>query len=323
MDLIKWSKIKLELAKKEMSKMIVGQEQVIDGLLRGIIADGNIWVEAVPGTAKTLIVRTLARVLGGAFSRIQFTVDLLPTDIVGLTLYTKEKGFFIQKGPVFANFLLADEINRAPPKTQSALLEAMQEKQVTIGKQTLKIEPPFFVMATQNPIEQEGTYPLPEAQIDRFLFKLTIKYPELEEERQILHKNITLYDFEDFNVKPVLSNNEVLKLQKIVKNNIKLNDNIEKYIVRLSDATRNSNKYGIKLGHYISYGCSPRAAIGMFIASKAKALQDGKSVVTPEHVKAIAKDVMRHRILLNYEGQAEGIKTDDIIDEILKKVRIP
>lgn len=306
----------------EVSKIVVGQKVVIDGLLRAIIGNGHVLLEGVPGIAKTLIVRTLSKVTMCSFNRIQFTPDLLPTDIIGITAYEEKKGFFTIKGPIFNNFILADEINRAPPKVQSALLEGMQEKQVTIGKETFPLPIPFFVLATQNPIESLGTYPLPEAQIDRFLFKLNIDYPSVAEEPHILKKNITLKRFEEYKLNPIIKPEDILQLQKDVEY-IYLDHKIEKYIIRLVDSTRRSEQYKIKLGRYIEFGASPRASIGLFIAAKAEALLKGDLFVTPHHVKEIAADVLRHRIILNYEGQAEGIKTDDVIKEILSKVHIP
>lgn len=312
--------LKLE---EEISKVIVGQKDVVKGLLRGLLANGHVFIEGVPGIAKTLVIRTLAEASGCKFSRIQFTVDLLPTDITGITAYDeRKKNFYVVKGPVFANFVIADEINRSPAKTQSALLEAMQENQVTIGKQTFKLPLPFFVMATQNPIETAGTYPLPEAQIDRFLFKLMMGYPSQEEEKNILETNITLKKFEDFDLKPVITPAKIIEMQNFVKN-IYLKDEIKKYIVSIVDATRNPKKYKVELGKYIEWGSSPRAAIGLFIASKTEAMVSNESFVTPQHVKTIAYDILRHRLILNYEGQAEGIKSEDIISEVLSKVPVP
>src|SRR3989344_1145698 len=308
--------------KDECKKTIVGQDRVIEGILRGIICDGHILVEGVPGIAKTLIIRTLAKVIGGTYSRVQFTADLLPTDITGLTTYERTKGFTVVKGPIFANFIIADEINRSPPKVQSALLEAMQEKQVTIGKTTYHLPLPFFVMATQNPIESSGVYNLPEAQIDRFLFKVNIYYPSTDEEAEILKKNITLYSFDDYNLKSVINPKIILEIQKFVSD-IYVSKDIERYITRIVDATRNPSRYKIQLGKYVEWGSSPRASIGLFIASKAEALLRGQSFVTPHHIKTVAHDVMRHRMLLNYEGQAENISRDDIISEILNKVPMP
>jgi len=315
-------KEKLDKVSKEISKLIVGQKDVINGLFLGLLSNGHVLVEGVPGIAKTLLIRTLAKATGCDFKRIQFTVDLLPTDITGITAYHKDKGFYVVKGPIFTNFILADEINRAPPKTQSALLEAMGERQVTIGKETFQLPNPFFVMATQNPIESAGTYPLPEAQIDRFLLKLYMGYPSSEEEMKILKQNINLYKFEDFGIKAVITPQDIIKMQEDVKK-IYVNPKVEKYCVNIVDATRNPKKYDIKLGKYIELGSSPRASIGLYIVSKANALLHGKNFVIPDFVKEIAHPVLRHRIILNYEGVAEGIKTDDIIKEILEKVPVP
>ena len=312
----------LETIRREIAKIIVGQQEVVNGLLLGLLCNGHVLVEGVPGIAKTLLIRTLARVAGCDFKRIQFTVDLLPTDITGITAYHKDKGFYVVKGPVFTNFILADEINRAPPKTQSALLEAMGERQVTIGKETFKLTDPFFVMATQNPIETAGTYPLPEAQIDRFLLKLQMYYPDTGEEQKILRQNINLYKFEDFGLKPVIYPNDIIRMQEDVKK-IYMSKKIEQYCVNLTDATRNPKKYKIKLGRYIQWGGSPRTSIGLFIVSKANALIHGKNFVIPDFVKEIAHSVIRHRIILNYEGMAEGVSTDDIVKEILAKVPVP
>jgi len=306
--------------RQEISKIIVGQDEVIEGLFRALLCKGHVLVEGVPGIAKTLLIRALAKTSGCTFSRIQFTVDLLPTDIVGITTYDPKKGFTTQKGPIFSNFVLADEINRSSPKTQSALLEAMQERQVTLAKKTYPLDSPFFVMATMNPIESEGVYPLPEAQIDRFLFKLHMGYPSSKEEQQILNQNISLKDFSEFDLKSVLTPSLINHLQQITKE-IYLSKELEDYIVRVVTTTRNSQK--LKSGKYIQYGASPRASISIFIAAKADALLNGKSYVTPQNIKNVAKSVLRHRILLSYEGQAEGITTDKIIDEILSKIPIP
>ena len=308
--------------KKEVSNVVVGQEKVINGFLRALLANGNVLVEGVPGLAKTLIVRALSAVMGCGFSRIQFTPDLLPTDIIGITAYERERGFYVLKGPIFSNFILADEINRAPPKVQSALLECMQEKQATIGKETFSMPMPFFILATQNPLEQVGVYPLPEAQIDRFLFKIKIVYPLLDEEQAILNRNITTKKFENFTLKPIMSPEKILELQDDVKK-VYLDKKIEKYIVQIVDATRNPNNYKVKLGDYIDYGASPRASIGLFIASKAEALIQGKTFVTPQDVKEVAYDVLRHRLILNYEAQSENIKVEDVISEILARVPVP
>lgn len=315
-------KEKIEAIRGEVSKVVVGQEKVVDGLITGLVCNGHVLVEGVPGIAKTLLIRSIARATGCDFKRIQFTVDLLPTDITGITAYHKEKGFYVVKGPVFTNFLLADEINRSPPKTQSALLEAMGEGQVTIGKETFNVPSPFFVMATQNPIESAGTYPLPEAQIDRFLIKLNMYYPDSHEEMKILKRNIQLYKFEKFGLKSVITPQDILKMQEDVKK-IYMSKKVEEYCVNLVDATRNPKRYKIRLGRYVEWGASPRASIGLFVVSKARAFIHGKNFVIPDFVKEITYAVLRHRIILNYEGMAEGIKTDDIIKEILGKVPIP
>ncbi|MFW6311187.1 MAG: AAA family ATPase [Nanoarchaeota archaeon] len=314
---------KISKLKKEIQKTVVGQEEVVDSIIKGILCHGNILVEGLPGTAKTLIIRTIAKTTGCSFSRIQFTVDLLPSDIVGITSYNKDKGFYAIKGPIFANFVLADEINRAPPKSQSALLEAMAERQVTLGTSTYKLSEPFFIMATQNPIESSGTYPLPEAQVDRFIFKIYITYPQEEEEMVVLRNNISLGNFDNKGLNKILSPKQVIEMQKYVKDKIKVNEKIEKYIVRIVDATRYPKKYGLKSGKYVEYGVSARGSIGLYISSKADAFMQGKEFVSPQNVKNVCKEVLRHRILLNYEGQAEGLTSDDVIDEILKKVRIP
>jgi len=276
----------------------------------------------VPGLAKTLLVNTMSVVSGCVFSRIQFTPDLLPSDIVGLTSYQREVGFYTIKGPIFANLVLADEINRAPPKVQSALLEAMQERQVTIGKETFPLPRPFFVLATQNPIEQGGTYPLPEAQVDRFLFKITLTYPSIEEEQRILSVNIDTRRFSDFELNRVISPEEILRMQEDAKK-VYLDPKLEKYVVNIVDATRNHQRFKIKLGRYIGYGSSPRGSIGLVRGAKAECLMNARTYVTPHEIKKVAKDVLRHRILINYEGQAEGITSDDVLKEILDKVPVP
>ena len=304
---------------KEMSKVVVGQNDIIHGLLRAVICDGHVLVEGVPGVAKTLIVRTMARILGCDMKRIQFTVDLLPTDITGIMSYTPKKGFEIIKGPVFTNFILADEINRSPPKTQSALLEAMQEKNVTIARETYGLPIPFFVMATENPLEVSGVYSLPEAQIDRFLFKLLMDYPTSEDEKAILKKNITINKFEDYDLKAILNPKKILDLQAQAKR-VFTSEIIEEHIVKIVKETR--NKTG-EFGKYISYGASPRASIALYIASKAEALMLGRDYVIPEDVKTVVFPVLRHRIILNYEAEAEQITTDEIIKHILSKVNTP
>jgi MoxR-like ATPase len=307
--------------KSEIAKVIVGQQSIMDSLIEALLCNGHVLVEGVPGIAKTLTVKTLANITGGQFSRIQFTPDLLPTDIIGITTYEEGRGFYSVKGPIFANFVLSDEINRAPPKVQSALLEAMQEKQVTIGKESFGLPNPFFVMATQNPIESLGTYKLPEAQIDRFMMKLEMRYPTMDDELMILHQNSTLQKFEEFKINQVMTPDIILKAQQDVKR-IYLDKRVEKYIVNIVEATRHPEKYKLETGKYIEYGTSPRATIALFIVSKAHALIKGRSYVTPMDVKEIAHNVLRHRIILNYEGQAEEISTDNIIDELLKKVPV-
>ena len=306
--------------KEEMQKAVVGQEEIIDNLLCSIIADGHTLVEGIPGIAKTLIVRALGKVTGCETKRIQFTVDLLPTDILGITSYTKERGFEVVKGPIFANFVIGDEINRSPPKTQSALLEAMQEKQVSIGKETFPLPRPFFVMATQNPIETAGVYNLPEAQVDRFLMKLLIYYPKPFEEQKVLKTNMTLRKFEEFNLKPILSPEAIIEMQETAKK-IYTAKSVEEYIIRIVNMTRYTK--GLTFGKYIEWGGSPRASIGLYIASKERALMQGNTFVTTQHVKDVAYNILRHRILLNYEGLAENIKSDTIIKEILAKVPVP
>lgn len=309
----------IENIKKEVNKVIIGQETVLDGLIKALLVNAHVLVEGVPGIAKTLIIRAIARATGCKFSRIQFTVDLLPTDITGITVYSKG-GFSVVKGPLFANFVLADEINRAPPKVQSALLEAMAEKQTTIGKETFPMMAPFFVMATQNPIESVATYDLPEAQLDRFLFKLIMNYPSLREEKEIIDVNIEVKGFNDYNIKKVISPKILIEMQKATKK-IFLNERVKDYITRVVDATRFPDKYNIVNGKYIEYGCSPRASIGLALAGRAHAMTQGRNFVIPQDIKDVAKDVLRHRIILTYEGLAKKIMTDEVIDEIISKVR--
>jgi len=304
---------------REISKVVVGQREIIHGIMRAVLCNGHVLVEGVPGVAKTLIVRAIAKILGCDMKRIQFTVDLLPTDITGIMSYIPKKGFSIMKGPVFTNFILADEINRSPPKTQSALLEAMQERSVTIARETYDLPSPFFVMATENPLEVSGVYSLPEAQIDRFLFKVLIGYPNQDEEKKILRSNMTMNSFESYNLKSVLSAKKILNLQEQVKN-VFTSEVIDEYIVKIVEETR--NKSG-EFGKYISYGASPRASIALFISSKAEALMNGRDYVTPEDVRVVVYPVLRHRIILNYEAEAEEITTDKVIKHILGKVNAP
>ncbi len=311
----------IDLIKMEMSKVIVGQSHMTERLLIGLLANGHILLEGVPGLAKTLAINTLANIIDAKFSRIQFTPDLLPADLLGTLIYSiKKEEFEVKKGPIFANFILADEINRSPAKVQSALLEAMQERQVTIGENTYKLEEPFLVMATQNPIEQEGTYPLPEAQVDRFMLKVVINYPKKEEEKQILRQNIT-NTFAKAN--SVLKPEDVIKVRELVRQ-IYVDEKIENYITDIVFASRYPDDYNLdKYKGLISYGASPRASINLALASKALAFIKGRGYVIPEDVRAVAHDVMRHRIGLTYEAEAENITSEDIINEILNTVEVP
>lgn len=311
----------VQLITHGMDQTIVGQKHLIDSLLVALLANGHVLLEGVPGLAKTLAIKTLAQLIGGKYSRIQFTPDLLPADVVGTMIYSvKNEKFQIKKGPIFANFVLADEINRAPAKVQSALLEAMQERQVTIGDTTFEMDDPFLVMATQNPIEQEGTYPLPEAQVDRFLLKVVIGYPTKDEEKRIIRQNISR---EPIAVKPVMTPDEVLQAQSVVEQ-IYLDEKIERYIVDIVFATRNPETYGLNdLSGMISFGASPRASIGLARASKAYAFLQSRGYVVPEDVRAVAFDVLRHRIGLTYEAEANNISQDEIISLILNKVEVP
>lgn len=312
---------KLKQIKDEVSKIFIGQDEVVRGLIEALICNGHVLLEGIPGIGKTLVIRTLSKITGCSFSRIQFTPDLLPTDIIGLTTYEEGKGFYTVKGPVFANFVLGDEINRSPPKVQSALLEAMQERQVTIGKETFFLPYPFFVMATQNPLEQLGTYKLPEAQLDRFFFKIVMAYPKKEDELKILTTNITTHRFEDYSLEAILDAEQIIEIQEVVKK-IRIDKKMAEYILRLVDATRYPKKYDLKLGKYIDNGASPRASIALFLAAKARAFMNNKVQVTPGDVRGAIKNVFRHRIIVNFEGQAENVTSDAIIDEILAKVRI-
>lgn len=311
----------IDLIKMEMNKVIVGQSHMTERLLIGLLANGHILLEGVPGLAKTLAINTLSNIIDAKFSRIQFTPDLLPADLLGTLIYSiKKEEFEVKKGPIFANFILADEINRSPAKVQSALLEAMQERQVTIGENTYKLEEPFLVMATQNPIEQEGTYPLPEAQVDRFMLKVVINYPKKEEEKQILRQNIT-NTFAKAN--SVLKPEDVIKVRELVRQ-IYVDEKIENYITDIVFASRYPDDYHLdKYKGLISYGASPRASINLALASKALAFIKGRGYVIPEDVRAVAHDVMRHRIGLTYEAEAENITSEDIINEILNTVEVP
>jgi MoxR-like ATPase len=306
---------------KGMDQAIVGQKHLVESLLIGLLSDGHILLEGVPGLAKTLAIKTLASLIEAKYSRIQFTPDLLPADVVGTMIYSqKNEEFLVKHGPVFANFVLADEINRAPAKVQSALLEAMQERQVTIGEKTYKLPEPFLVMATQNPIEQEGTYPLPEAQVDRFMLKVVINYPKKEEEKLIIRQNIS---GEKIEIKPILKKQEILEARKIV-NEVYLDEKIEKYIVDIVFATRFPQEHGLQdLSGMISFGASPRASINLALAARAYAFIKRRGYVIPEDIRAVCFDVLRHRIGLTYEAEARNLTSEEIISEILNKVEVP
>ena len=311
----------IDLLVLEINKVIIGQKHMVERLLIGLLGQGHILLEGVPGLAKTLAINSLSKAVKGSFSRVQFTPDLLPADVIGTMIYNiKQNEFSIKKGPVFANFVLADEINRAPAKVQSALLEAMQEKQVTIGDKTFKLAPPFLVMATQNPVEQEGTYPLPEAQVDRFMLKTVIDYPKIEEEQEIVRSNIN----DSFGeIKPVVSVKEIMNAQKSVRS-VYMDDKIEKYILDIIFATRYPEKFGLEeLKPFINFGASPRGSINLANASKCFAFIKRRGYVIPEDVRAIVLDVLRHRIGLTYEAEAENITSEDIINKIVNKVEVP
>ena len=299
----------------------MGQKHLVESLLIGLLSDGHILLEGVPGLAKTLAIKTLASLIDASFNRIQFTPDLLPADVVGTMIYSqKDETFLPKKGPVFANFILADEINRAPAKVQSALLEAMQERQVTLGGETFKLPKPFLVMATQNPIEQEGTYPLPEAQVDRFMLKAVIDYPKIEEEKKIIHQQI---HHEIGTVKPVMSTDDIIEARKVV-DMVYLDEKIEQYIADIVFATRYPEKYGLKeIKELISFGGSPRASINLALAARSYAFIKRRGYVVPEDVRAIAHDVLRHRIGLTYEAEATNVTQDELVSRILNKVEVP
>ena len=312
---------KMEAIKKEVAKVVVGQEKMIDSLLIAFLCEGHILIEGVPGLAKTTTVNALSKALGLAFKRAQFTPDLLPADILGAEIYDPQNNSFkIKKGPIFTNLLLADEINRAPAKVQSALLEVMQEKQVTLGDTTFKLDPPFFVMATQNPVEQEGVYQLPEAQLDRFMLKLVVDYNTKSEELEIARR-ISSGSFQEINA--AISADELQELKSAIKA-VHVDAEVEEYMIELVNATRNPDDYGLsEIKDYIQFGASPRVSIDMFKAVKAMAYMRGKDFVTPVDVAYIAKELMRHRIVLTYEAEAEGITTDEIIQKVLETVAIP
>ncbi len=311
----------VDILSMEMNKVIVGQKHMVERLLIGLLGQGHILLEGVPGLAKTLAINTLAKAVHGSFSRIQFTPDLLPADVVGTMIYNmKSNDFSIKKGPIFANFVLADEINRAPAKVQSALLEAMQEKQVTIGDETFILDKPFLVMATQNPIEQEGTYPLPEAQVDRFMLKTVIKYPKIDEEQLIIRQNLK-GAYEEIN--PVVTLDQILKAQKAVRD-VYMDEKIERYILDIIFATRNPEKFNLSdLKPLISFGASPRGSINLAMAAKCYAFIKRRGYVIPEDVRAVAHDVLRHRIGITYEAEAENVTSEELINKIVNVIEVP
>jgi len=311
----------IDLLMAEIGEVIIGQKVMVERLVIGLLGNGHVLLEGVPGLAKTLAIKTLAAAMKAKFQRIQFTPDLLPADLIGTQIYNQKDGnFLIRKGPIFSNFILADEINRAPAKVQSALLEAMQERQITIGETTFKLEEPFLVLATQNPIEQEGTYPLPEAQVDRFMLKIVITYPERAEELAIMRQNMSLIETK---INPVVSPEEILRARHLL-NEVYIDEKIEKYILDIVFATRNPKQFGLnKLAELISYGASPRATINLAIGAKAMAFIKRRGYVIPEDVRAICLDVLRHRVAVTYEAEAEDITSENIIQEILNKVVVP
>jgi len=311
-----------ERIRQELGKIIIGQENMIDRLLTGLYCNGHILLEGVPGLAKTLAIKSLAKTLSLGFSRIQFTPDLLPADVVGTMIYNQQKGeFIVRKGPIFANFILADEINRAPAKVQSALLEAMQEKQITLGEMTYRLEDPFLVLATQNPLEQEGTYPLPEAQVDRFLMKVVVGYPSRSEEQLIIRQNVQGTGAPP--IGQVVSMQEIMNAKQMVRD-IYMDEKVEQYIIDIVFATREPSQFGLDhLKPLISYGSSPRGSINLAIASKAQAFLNKRGYVVPEDVRSICNDVLRHRIGLTYEAEAENVNVTDVIAQIIEKIDLP
>ncbi len=311
----------IDLLQMEVSKIIVGQKGMVERLMVGLLSNGHILLEGVPGLAKTLAIKTLATTIQAKFQRIQFTPDLLPADVIGTMIYNQKNGeFTVRRGPIFANFILADEINRAPAKVQSALLEAMQERQVTIGEQTFHLDEPFLVLATQNPIEQEGTYPLPEAQVDRFMLKIKIDYPDRDEERLIMRQNI---QNSPPTVNAVIRPNDILNARSVIQE-VYMDEKIERYILDIVFATRKPKEYKVeKLASLISYGASPRATINLALAAKAYAFIKRRGYVIPEDVRAMCHDVLRHRIAVTYEAEAENVTSENLVDEILNAVEVP
>jgi len=308
--------------REEIGHVIIGQSHMLDRLLIGLLSNGHILLEGVPGLAKTLTIKSLAQAIHAKFARIQFTPDLLPADVIGTMIYNQQKNeFVVRKGPIFANFILADEINRAPAKVQSALLEAMQERQITISDTSYKLDEPFLVLATQNPLEQEGTYPLPEAQVDRFLMKVIVDYPKMAEEQMIIRMNVQGGAFPT--VKPVVSIQEVINAKDLTRQ-VYMDEKIEQYILDIVFATRRPDRYNLeKLKPLISYGASPRGSINLGLAAKAQAFLNKRGFVIPEDVRSISKDVLRHRIGLTYEAEAENVKVEDVIEDVLKQINVP
>ncbi|MFC1666417.1 AAA family ATPase [Candidatus Omnitrophota bacterium] len=317
---VKDSSLFVQQLNRELAKVIIGQRYVIDRLIIALLANGHILIEGVPGLAKTLAVKTLSKSIQTKFQRIQFTPDLLPADLIGTLVYNPKDGkFTIKKGPVFSNLILADEINRAPAKVQSALLEAMQERQVTIGDNTFMLDDPFLVLATQNPIEQEGTYPLPEAQVDRFMLKIKIEYPDKKEEKEIMER---MAGHEPAEVNPVISPKDIIKAREIV-GEIYMDEKIKDYIVDLVYATRTPEEYNLDIKNFVAYGASPRASIYLNIASKAHAFISGRGYVTPEDVKTIGMDVLRHRVIVTYEAEAEEMTSEDVVKRVFDEIEVP
>ncbi len=319
---IQYQGIFIDRLRDEVGRVIVGQQYMLDRLLIGLLSNGHVLLEGVPGLAKTLTIKSLAQAIQAKFSRIQFTPDLLPADVIGTMIYNQQRNdFIVRKGPIFANFILADEINRAPAKVQSALLEAMQERQVTIGESTYKLDEPFLVLATQNPLEQEGTYPLPEAQVDRFIMKVIVDYPSKEEEQLIIRQNVQGLTFDK--VEPVIAVNEIMEARNLTRL-VYMDEKVEQYILDIVFATRFPDKYNLsKLKALISYGGSPRASINLALAAKANAFLNKRGYVIPEDVRAIAKDVLRHRIGLTYEAEAEEINVEHVVEDVLRVIQVP
>ncbi|MFH1788335.1 MAG: MoxR family ATPase [Candidatus Altiarchaeota archaeon] len=321
-DEVKERNKQIEKIKSEFHKVIIGHDDALSDVLKSCLCGGHVLIEGVPGIAKTLMVVVLSKLVSGSlYKRIQFTPDLLPSDITGTSVYEKQKGFYLVKGPIFANIIAGDEINRAPPKVQSAMLEAMAERNVTIGKETMPLPDPFMVLATQNPLETRDVYPLPEAQLDRFLMKVVMEYTTKAEEAMIVDSNLEVKSLSDYKLEPVFSVKDIQEINNCIKK-IYIAPEIKKYIVALVTATRNPKRYGIEEARYMQWGASPRASIYLALSARATALMEGRVYTMPEDVRAVAKPVLRHRIILNYEGKARQIKHDEIIDAIIKKVPV-